>query len=889
MNRLIKSVFLVQLQRHGVLHEKQRYFKIPDICKEFLLNKEILLFHTVIISLMLIVTFMLFYSSFLKKKSKQQNKKLWELEQKKSIGDIFVKVFSSSPIPIVLLKKNNREIFNANPSFCKLIGLNSQEIIQKKIEHIGLLKNPREWFSSSIFDFKNGEAQSFETAISCKNKADKWCRLTTKQIQLMDTEYILLILTDLSFQKKLSDQNEKEKELLNSIVKAKVTQHTAAKFCAFILPKLIEILDLKYGLIRLAYDHDSNLKLVATHNVSPEMKAMIGEDQKLDDPGFISVSVIKNRESLIASNTSEIPDYDTHKKKMGMLKVKSLVSYPLIGINNKLIGIIHFWSDEAVEDLKDNKYLFERLLTLITSGIERTLATEAIKESEERYRHLYETATVGLYRIDIKDGKLVEINDYGARLIGFKNREEVKKREIITSDHYGEDEKKTIYKTLKQNGKISDYELVWQHDENSSSYFLTSMILNKPKGYVEGSFFDITDRKLVEEALMYGEERFRNVISSSPYGIHIFELINGEMKLSDSNSSSYSILKNTLNSDIGLDMSNVFPYNMNKTLKKMTNQVEKTGKPWNGEIKVMVKSNRKETSQRILEFSIFKAAKDNIVAMFSDITERRILELERAKMRKSLEEKNSELEQLLFVTSHDLRSPLVNILGFSGELEEDLLDLARKVDDASNLNTLKENIEELIGTRLFESSQFIQKSAKKIDQLLKGLLRLSRIGRLPVNHELINTNQLLKDILDTMRYQIQSEKIEVEIEKLPNCIGDRSQLSQAFSNLIDNAIKYMKKDQPRKIKLYGNLLKNSVEFCLEDNGIGIRQEHQDKVFQIFHRLHPDIGSGYGLGMTIVQRIILKHGGKVWIESDEDVGTKIYIRLPFDEGVLGEKV
>ncbi|MEZ4813478.1 MAG: PAS domain-containing sensor histidine kinase [Caldisericia bacterium] len=573
---------------------------------------------------------------------------------------------------------------------------------------------------------------------------------------------------------------------------------------------------------------------------------------------------------------------------MRILKVESLVSYPLIGINDKLIGIIHFWSDEEVKDIRENKLLFERLLTLISSGIERTFATEAIRESEERYRHLYETATVGLFRIDVKNGKLIEINDYGARLIGFKNRGHAKKSEIITSNHYSIDDKKAIYKTLRQIGRISDYELIWKHNKGNSSYFLTSMILNKTKGYVEGSFLDITDRKLVEEALMYGEERFRNVISSSPYGIHIFEIINGEIKLSDSNSSAYAILKNALNSDIGLDMSNVFPYRINDTVKEMVDQVLTTDKFWNGEIKVSITDSNGDESERILDFNIFRATKDNIVSMFSDITERRVLELERAKMRKSLEEKNSELEQLLFVTFHDLRSPLVNILGFSGELEEDLLDLAKKVDESTDLDDLKENIEELIGTRLFESSQFIQKSAKKIDQLLKGLLKLSRIGRLPVNQELIDTNQLLKDILDTMRFQIQREKIDLYIEKLPQCIGDRNQLSQVFSNLLDNAIKYMKKDEPRRIKIYGNLNKNSVEFCVEDNGIGIRPEHQDKVFQIFHRLNPDKGSGYGLGMTIVQRIVLKHGGKVWIESEEGVGTKINIRLPFDEDVLGEK-
>ena len=104
-------------------------------------------------------------------------------------------------------------------------------------------------------------------------------------------------------------------------------------------------------------------------------------------------------------------------------------------------------------------------------------------------------------------------------------------------------------------------------------------------------------------------------------------------------------------------------------------------------------------------------------------------------------------------------------------------------------------------------------------------------------------------------------------------------MNQVFSNIIDNAIKFLDPKRPGKISISGKLEKNHAIFCVEDNGIGIAKNHTGKIFDIFHRLNPAATSGEGLGLTIVQRIMAKHNGKVWVESELGKGSKFYLSLP----------
>jgi len=166
-----------------------------------------------------------------------------------------------------------------------------------------------------------------------------------------------------------------------------------------------------------------------------------------------------------------------------------------------------------------------------------------------------------------------------------------------------------------------------------------------------------------------------------------------------------------------------------------------------------------------------------------------------------------------------------------------------------------------------------------MDALLNGLLSISRLGRMDFNYQKINTTELFEEILSTFEYQFKSEKFEVKLNVLEPCKGDPVQLNQLFSNLISNSLKYRDPNKKGELTISNYIENGSIVFLIKDNGIGIKKEHQNKVFEFFHRLNPKDSAGEGLGLAIVKKILTKHSGKIWIESKENIGSKFYVSLP----------
>lgn len=261
-----------------------------------------------------------------------------------------------------------------------------------------------------------------------------------------------------------------------------------------------------------------------------------------------------------------------------------------------------------------------------------------------------------------------------------------------------------------------------------------------------------------------------------------------------------------------------------------------------------------------------------------DITERRLAEEERKRLNHMLDAKSKGLEQMLYSASHDLRAPLVNIQGYSRELQSDLKMLEKIIETEDEPDIIKKKLLALIQEDIPDSLRYIIISTEKMDHLLKGLLRISRIGRVKLNIELLNMKTLTSGILDTHQFQIKEKGVKVEVGELPDCKGDAGLIDQVFSNLLDNALKYIEPGRPGVIKISGRTDGETAIYCIEDNGIGIAPEHHENIFELFHKLDPD-KSGEGLGLSIVKTILNMHGGKIWLESGLGKGSKFYISLP----------
>jgi PAS domain S-box-containing protein len=250
---------------------------------------------------------------------------------------------------------------------------------------------------------------------------------------------------------------------------------------------------------------------------------------------------------------------------------------------------------------------------------------------------------------------------------------------------------------------------------------------------------------------------------------------------------------------------------------------------------------------------------------------------EMARLNTALEAKNTELEQVVYVASHDLRSPLVNIDGYSRELAYDVEELSRTL--AASENEPIRAVASLLEKDIPESLHFIQTSASKMDTLLSGLLRLSRSGRAALTIAPLDMNSLISNVVDSSEFQIREARVQMAVEPLPPCHSDGVQLNQVFSNLLSNALKYMDPDRPGVIRINGRTEGKDAIYCVEDDGIGISVDYLDKIFEIFHRLDPDRCEGDGLGLTIVKRIVGRLEGTIRVESEEGSGTRFYVTLP----------
>lgn len=273
-----------------------------------------------------------------------------------------------------------------------------------------------------------------------------------------------------------------------------------------------------------------------------------------------------------------------------------------------------------------------------------------------------------------------------------------------------------------------------------------------------------------------------------------------------------------------------------------------------------------------------------IVGSARDIAQRKKAEGDKETLLAELEGKNKEMESLIYVASHDLRSPLVNLQGFS-----QLLDKAfKKIQSNLPMDNLpevskwiiKENLEEKIPGFL----KFILASTAKMDALISGLLKVSRTGRDPLNLEQISMNKLIKNVIFAMTYQIEKNNSEIIVGDLPECSGDSGQLNQVFTNILENALNYRDPEKKLKIKISGTREENLSHYQIEDNGIGIEKDSQLRIWEIFLRLDPKGAiPGEGLGLTIAKRIIERHGGKIWVESQPETGSIFHVLLKATEG------
>jgi PAS domain S-box-containing protein len=270
-----------------------------------------------------------------------------------------------------------------------------------------------------------------------------------------------------------------------------------------------------------------------------------------------------------------------------------------------------------------------------------------------------------------------------------------------------------------------------------------------------------------------------------------------------------------------------------------------------------------------------KAHQERIERLTQEL-ERRVVEL--ATTNRELLQKTTENESFVYSVSHDLRAPLVNLQGFSQELTVTAGELLQLLADPQVPAAIRERADTLISTDLAESLGFIRNSVQHLSNIIDGLLRLSRVGRVEYQVDKVDVSAVVADILASMHTTISASRATVTVGPLPTVQGDRHAIGQVFANILGNALKSLDPSRPGTIEISASNDEPPV-FAVRDNGIGIPEEYRRKIFQVFQHVHPTrYRAGEGMGLAIVRRIVERHDGRIWFESAVGTGTTFYFTL-----------
>ena len=242
-----------------------------------------------------------------------------------------------------------------------------------------------------------------------------------------------------------------------------------------------------------------------------------------------------------------------------------------------------------------------------------------------------------------------------------------------------------------------------------------------------------------------------------------------------------------------------------------------------------------------------------------------------------LAEANEEIQRFAYIVSHDLRSPLVNIMGFTAELEEAQETMAAfaRAEDSG----VPEDVRTAILSDMPEAMGFIRASTGRMDRLIKAILQISREGRRTLTKDTIDLRALFENLADSLSVQAEAADAQINIGHLPHVVGDRTALEQVFGNLLDNAVKYLRPGVPGQIRVSGEQRGKRVVIRVEDNGRGIAAHDRRRVFELFRRSGEQDRPGEGIGLAHVQALVRRLGGQIHVESELGEGSCFTVSLP----------
>ena len=687
-----------------------------------------------------------------------------------------------------------------------------------------------------------------------------------------------------------------------------ILQHPMGEKQAFVdhaMEEAIKFTDSQLGFIFYYSEAEQKFRLSAWSKTAMEL-CKVPDPQiicDLDSTGIWGEPVRQRKPIVVnnfASNNPLKKGYpEGHPAIYRLLEIPVLVNEEIVAV----VGMANKNSDYTDSDVVQ----LSLFMDTVWKSIERENAIQALQNSEEKYRHLFNQAADGIF-ITSRDGSFLEVNASGCQILGY-TLDEIRENylTVFRADEPGFDMQEVVKqlstgkqirterKFTRKDGRVVDLEIMTQLLSDGRVEKVFRDITERKMATAEGERIQnelqqllktsdesrkallsvIEDQKQIEEALRKSEIGYRNLFENITQGFALHRIITNDQGMPVdyeflAANPAYEQLTGLRSQEIvGKRVKDVLP-DVEQEWIDTFGKVALTGEPIHFE-------NYTQAIGRYYEVIAFSPEPLHFAVVISDISERKKYELDmqnfnlelenRVQQRTAdLESANKELESFSYSISHDLRAPLRSINGFSQIIMEEYKD------------QLSEET-----THYFD---LIRKNSGMMGELVDDLLNFSRLGRQSLKVKQLSLVSIVHDVLESMQEEILQRNIIINLQELPDCHADPVLIRQVFVNLISNAIKFTRKQAhpiidigflPSHPDRSGNDEKNC--YFIKDNGIGFDMQFYDKLFGVFNRLHrAEDYEGTGVGLAIVERIIKKHNGMIWAESQVERGTTFFFTL-----------
>jgi PAS domain S-box-containing protein len=503
---------------------------------------------------------------------------------------------------------------------------------------------------------------------------------------------------------------------------------------------------------------------------------------------------------------------------------------------------------------------------VLNNSIEEQLREATIRQTENewKYRNLFENHPMPMWVLEVPTLRFLDVNESAIIQYGYSREEFLG----MTSFDIRPDEDILPLKRLDRTVPGTQNRGVWRHFKKDGTLIFVEVIVHEINYQGKNARLvlskDITEQQKAVQSLELSERRFRSIFDSKLIGFFVWS---PERGIVHANQIFLEMLGYThqelMDGKVRWDQLTPSAYAMDDELVIQQINLAGTCDPIEKEY------IRKDNSLIPVLVGSASIGEGLIVSYTLDIREQKAMASQILELNKNLERRveertnelliaNSELESFSYSVSHDLRTPLRAIHGYTAILAEDYKEILD--EGASQLLTK------------------IKANAKKMGQLVDDLLRFSRTGKIPVKRSLVNMNSIVESVLATFQ-EIDIKKVKTTIHELGTDKVDRNLMQVVFQNLISNAITYSSPTTPLEIEI-GVADENGIKkYFVKDNGLGFDMKYHDKLFVVFQRLHnEDEFDGTGIGLAIVHRIISRHAGQIWAESKINEGATFYFTL-----------